>query len=342
MSKLSIRDIAKDLNISIATVSYIMNGKAKEKRISEAMTKKVQKYLKEKNFRPNHTAKSLRTGKTMLICFFVENIADNFFSNMAEQLEELAYEKGYRLLLCSTNNLTVKAKELINTFRNRNVDAYIITPPPGIEKDIEHLIADKVPVILFDRYFENVDSSYVGMDNMESTFKAINHLYENGFKNIAFVTLDSTQIQMTDRTKGYEKALEEAHKKPIIKKIPYSLPVAENISDEIAEFIKSNPTIDAVFFATNYLAVSGLEAINKLALKIPEDLGVIVFDDNDLFRIHQPTITAVSQPIKGMAVELVNLILTHLANEDNYEVQKIVVPSTLIIRQSSVRNSKTK
>lgn len=186
MRKMSIRDIAKDLNISIATVSYIMNDKAKEKRISEAMRKKVQKYLKEKKFRPNHVAKSLRTGKSRMICFMVESLADNFFANIVEHLEELAYEKGYRLFLCSTNNNTAKTRELINTFRNINVYAFIITPSPEIENDIKQLLVDKIPVILFDRNFENVASSYVGIDNIECTYNAINHLLENGFKNICF------------------------------------------------------------------------------------------------------------------------------------------------------------
>ena len=337
MRKMSIRDIAKDLNISIATVSYIMNGKAKEKRISDAMTKKVQKYLKEKNFRPNHIAKSLRTGKSRMICFMVESIADNFFANVAEHLEELAYEKGYRLFLCSTNNNTAKTKELINTFRNIKVDAFIITPSPEIENEIKQLIADKIPVILFDRFFDNVAASYIGGDNLESIYNAINHLLENGFKNIAFVTIDSNQIHITDRTKGYIKALKEDNKKPVIKMIQSPLPDSEIIRDEIVDFIKNNLTIDAVFFATNKLAVSGLEAIHKSALNIPSDIGVIVFDDNDLFRIHNPSITTILQPVKRMAEELMNLIFAHLLNEDVYVPKKIIVQSALKIRQSSVR-----
>lgn len=337
MKKISIKDIAQQLNISTATVSYILNGKAKEKRIGDELAKKVRKYIKDINYEPNQLAQSLRTGKTNIICLMVEDIADQFFAALAGHIETIAYERGYKIIYCSTKNNTDKAKELIKTFKLRNVDGYIITPPLGIENEIKNLIKSKVPVILFDRYYEDVNVSYVGMNNLESSYNAINHLYEQGYKNIACVTLDSTQTQMQDRLKGYKNFLKEHKQKPIVKKFSYSDRMKNQIVDGITKMIKRHPKIDAIFFATNYLAISGLEALNNLGVIIPNQIGIVVFDDNDLFRIHQPSITAVTQPINEMSDQLINILLEHMGSDENYLAKSKVLPATLTIRQSSVR-----
>src|ERR1700759_110070 len=114
MKKILIRDIAEQLNISTATVSYILNGKAKEKRISNDLTKRVQDFVAANNYQPNQLAQSLRTGKTNVICLMVEDIADLFFAGVAGHIEDIAYERGYKIMYCSTKNDTQKAKELIN------------------------------------------------------------------------------------------------------------------------------------------------------------------------------------------------------------------------------------
>jgi LacI family transcriptional regulator len=337
MKKLSIKQLAKELNISTATISYVINGKAREKRISEELEERIQKYVKEHNYIPNHQASSLRSGKTKIICLMVEDIADVFFAGVAGLIEQIAYDKGYKIIYCSTKNDTAKTKELISTFFSRNVDGYIITPPNGIEKDIKSLLNEKIPVVTFDRYLNEPNVSYVGMDNLDSSYKATKHLLEQGFKNIAFITLESNQSQMHERLEGYEKAINEAGKKTIIEKIDYAQRHEELPVTKIVELLQTDPNIDALYFATNYLAVSGLKAINKVGLKLGENIGMVVFDDSDLFMVHQPTITAVAQPIESMSVQLINILLSHLEKVDAYTPQKVIVPGELIIRESSIK-----
>lgn len=337
MKKILIRDIAEQLNISTATVSYILNGKAKEKRISPDLTKRVQDFVAANNYQPNQLAQSLRTGKTNVICLMVEDIADQFFAGVAGHIEDIAYERGYKIMYCSTKNDTQKAKELINTFKSRNVDGYIITPPPGIEEDVQSLLNEKSPVILFDRYYTKVKSSYVVMNNYESCYQATTHLFEQGYQNIAFVTLDSTQVQMTDRLDGYTACVKKHKRKPFIKQFDYSHRGEESIVKELMGMMQEHPETDAIFFATNYLATSGLEALSRLKLQIPNEVGVIAFDDNDLFRIHQPSITAVAQPVHEMSVQLINLLLQRIQSEEEIPAQSEVITGHLIIRESSVK-----
>lgn len=334
--KLSIRDIASDLNISKTTISFILNGKAKENRISDALVERVLKYVEEKNYRPNQLAKSLSTGKTMIIGLMVEKISDYFFAQIAYHIEELAYHSGYKIIYCSTDNDVQKTRELINLFRDRHVDGYIITPPAGIEKDVQSLLDDGLPVVLFDRYFPDVESSYVVLDNYKASYDAVAYLHQKEYKNIALVILDSDQSQMHGRQQGYFDAL-TAHNLPaLVKRVPFTNDSDQTVK-ELVKFIKKNPQIDALFFSTNYLTFSGIKALNQLKIKTPEDIAVVAFDDHDVFNIYSPTITAVCQPINELARESIRILLHELSGGQPKIIQKTIVPAKLIERDSTVR-----
>ncbi|MGJ1206515.1 LacI family DNA-binding transcriptional regulator, partial [Sphingobacterium lactis] len=129
--RILISDIAKNLGVSVTTVSFILNGKAKEKRISEGLTKRVLDYVKKVGYKPNQLAQSLRTGQSKILGLIVEDISNPFFSNVAKYIERIAYDNGYHIIYCSMDNDETKAKELIQLFYDRQVDGYIITPPEG-------------------------------------------------------------------------------------------------------------------------------------------------------------------------------------------------------------------
>lgn len=337
--KLSIADIARQLNISKTTVSFVLNGKAAEYHISETLEKRILDYIQEVDYRPNQFAQALRTGKTKIIGMMVEDISDPFFASVARMIEESAYRKGYKIVYCSTENDTQKTKDFIQVYRTRQVDGYIIAPPQGIEKEIQSLLDDNLPVVLFDRTIPGLETDDVLVDNFKSAYDAMHHFIKNGYKNISMITLESDQVQMTDRVRGYKKAMDEIMAPHRIKKIIYH-DDKENSINEIQEYIASNPKLDAVFFATNYIADNGLEAIRNLRLNIPNELGVIVFDDYNLFRLFTPSITAISQPIKEISEQTIGLMLARLEeNKKLTKYQHIVLPTTLMVRESSVTKS---
>ncbi len=340
--KLSIKDIAKELNVSITTVSFILNGKAKDMRISDQLIEKVNLFIREKNYQPNQFARSLRTGKTKMIALFVEDIADSFFASIARLIEESAYEKGYKIIYCSTEDDLERTKELIGLFKSRNVDGYIITPPKGIEKDVKQLLHEELPFVLFDRYFPKITTDYVIIDNYKGAYSAIQHFWEQGFKNIAFITLDSDQTQMVDRLKGYKAAVNEYKLAEYILKIPFKSD-AEKVIEQFTAFLSGHKNLDAVLFATNYLAVKGFETLRNLELKIPQDLAVIAFDDHEFFKVFNPPITAVAQPMKELSDHLISILLKKLHPEGNSQTlsqEHVVLPAKLIVRNSSIKEVK--
>lgn len=337
--KVSIHDIAKQLNISAATVSFVLNGKATEKRISEEMEQKVLQHVKVLGYRPNRVAKSLRTGKSKIIGMLVEGIADPFFSGIARIVEEQAYKLDYKIFYASTENEPKIAKDIIGAFRDTQVDGYIIVPPPGIEDEIQALMDDNLPVVLFDRYFPGLATCNIVVDNFDGVYQAMRHFTKNDYKNIAFVTIHSMQTQMRDRLNGYHHAINENGLAPLVKAISFDLkPDQEKITHEVSRFLEANPQIDAILFATNYLAISGLEAIKQLGLTVPGDIAVIGFDDNTHFSLFSPSITAVAQPVQEISDQVMQQLMACLTGDEKVPEKKTIVLQTkLIIRESSQR-----
>lgn len=335
MGKLSIKDIAQQCNTSITTVSFVLNGRAEEKRISKELKERILKTIEDTGYKQNQFARGMRTGKTNIIGLIIEDISNAFFSAVARIIEENAYKRGYKIIYCSTDDNTEKTKELIKLFIERNLDGYIITPPKGIEDEIQSLINKKIPVVLFDRYFPGLETDYVVVDNFNGAKKAVQHLFDTGFVNIGLITTTSDLTQMQERLDGYEEAIAENGKNPKILKIPFDNSAEQNI-ETISSYLKKNKDLDAIFFSTNYLAFRGLEAINKLKIKIPEDIAIVAFDDQEFFKIYNPSITAVSQPIKDISIKLIDILLQKMESIDK-PIEKVILPTNLIIRNSSIK-----
>jgi len=328
--KILISDIAKDLGISVTTVSFILNDKAKEKRISEGLTKRVLDYVQKVGYKPNELAKSLRTGKTKIIGLVIEDISNPFFANIARLIEAKAYSRGYRIIYCSTDNQPDKAIELIQLFRDRHVDGYIVTPSEGVRDTIESLQHSQLPLVLFDRYIPGLDSNHVITDNVRGAYDATAHLAQQGCRRIAMITLYSAQTQMRDRMNGYMRAIDTYKLQPYVKKVNLH-DDEQTVIDDFRAFLEDQQP-DAVFFATNYLAIAGLKAIKQYNLPLP---AVVSYDDHTLFKLFTPTITAVSQPIEAIANELINILLNQLDGKEKGPKQ-VMLPSELIIRESSL------
>lgn len=325
--RLSISDIANDLGVSVTTVSFILNGKAKEKRISDALAKRVQDYVKKVDYKPNQLAKSLRTGKSKSIGLLVEDISNPFFANIADRIEKMAYDHGYHIIYCSMNNDEQRAKELIQLFHDRQVDGFIIAPTEGLSDVINDLIKRSVPVVLFDRPLADVDTHTVLSENVEGAYQGTMYLLEKKkAKRIGFVTTNSTQSQMKGRLEGYMKAVDKVGMDLLVKKINPSLK-EEEVIEQLESFVLDNK-LDAVLFATNYLAMSGLKTIKRYNMQIDK---LVSFDENTAFALVEPPVSAISQNIQEIANEVVRILVNQI-NGKSSGMEKVIVPCNLIER----------
>lgn len=333
-----IHDIAKHLEVSIATVSLVLNGKAKEHRISDALAERVLAYVEEVGYKPNQLAKSLRTGKTHVIGLIMEDISNPFFATVAWLIERHAFARGYRILYCSTDNDTAKAKDLIAMFQDRHIDGYIIAPPAGVEPEIEALLKSGIPTVLFDRYLPGLATDYIVVDGEAGVHQATRHLLDQGLTRVAFLTTESEQTQMASRLHGYTRAMHELALPPNVQRIPLAFEGDKEKSiAAIYQFLQENPACEGIVFANNSLTIYGLEAIARLGRRIPQELAIVSFDDNDLFRLHSPTITAIAQPVEVLAEMLINVLLEKLTTDQPTPpaMQQVVLPLALVVRGSS-------
>jgi LacI family transcriptional regulator len=338
MKKVSIKDIAQMAGVASSTVSFVLNGKARKMRISETVEKRVFEVARNAGYYPNQLAISLRTGKSKTLGLIVENIGNLFFATLAKTIEEEAEQYGYRVVYCSTENNASKGKELINMLSQRQVDGYLITPAPHMEEDIQQLVQLQRPVVLIDRYLPTVDASHVLVNNAEAVGQGMSHLFSQGYREIGFVTVDLDVMQMEQRLDGYIGALSKEGirlNKDNILKIPYTHQREEAV-ELIMTLLKNNPQLDALFFATNYLGILGLESISRLKMCIPQDIAVISFDDHDIFRLYPPGITSIQQPVEAIAKKAVALLMDQCENGDNkFPHTEVELAAKLIVRGST-------
>jgi LacI family transcriptional regulator len=331
----SIKDIARSLGVSPSSVSIVLNGKAKEKRISDELASKILKASQLMGYFPNQAAVSLRTGQSKTIGLLVENISNNFFSYLAKTIEDEVRMFGYNVVYCSTENDPRKGSELIQMLYNQQVDGYLITPTVGMEADIKKLVDRKKPVVLMDRYLESIDLPYVLADNSKGMKDGMEILIKAGYRKVGFVTNDLDLVQMRERERAYKEALDLADilidEKKILK-LKYTFLKDEAIKS-ISDFLEVSD-LDAIFFATNYIGIYGLQSIHNLKIKIREGLGVICFDDHDIFSLHTPAITAIRQPIKEIAITAVRILMGQLGLLQNVQDYQVLLPTKIIFRNS--------
>ncbi len=335
MKQLSIKDIARMVGVVPSTVSFVINGKEKEMRISEEMADKIRKTIKETGYVPNRSAASLRTGKTHVIGLIVEDISNSFFSMLAKAIEDMAYKAGYRVVYCSTENDDKKGTELIKML-SKQVDGFIITPSSGMKEEVIKLKKSKKPVVLLDRYFADVDLPCVLVNNKGSISKGVELLVQKGYKKIAFVVTALDQMQMKERLSAFQHSIKKSglYQSRFILKLPFS---TEDSAYEtgIRTFLEKNEDVDALFFATNYLSIDGLKVLQQLKWKIPDRVAVLSFDDHEIFKLYSPAITAINQPIAEIARQGVEILTQYMHEQVNGKKDEaLLLDAELIPRES--------
>ncbi len=333
--RVTLKDIAEKVGVSTALVSYVVNGREKEKRVGAAVVLKIREALVEMNYKPHHIARSLRKGTTNTIGLIVTDIANPFFSSMTRFIEDEASKAGYTLIIGSSDENCTKTETLIDILLNRQVDGFILVPAEGCSDIIKYLLDEKIPVVLVDRYIPELVTNYVVLDNYTASYNATNHLITRGYKRIGMIAYKSSMIHMRDRVSGYQEAMHDngLGKNVWIRYVRYER-LESDMNKAIASIIsKSGQKIDALFFVTNTLSISGLYKIREFQLRVPEDIALIGFDGNEAFDFFYSPLTYVEQPLGEMSREAVRILLEQIAMSK--KISNVRLQSKLIIRNSS-------
>jgi len=336
MKRVSQKDIAKIVGVSTALVSYVLNGKGKEKRIGEELAKKIHQTAKDLNYQPNEIARSLKNGLTKTIGLVVADIANPFFGQLARYIEDEAGKFGYSVIIGSSDEVVEKSELLINTLINRQVDGLIISPAEGTEDQINGILEKNIPLILVDRFFPEISTNYIVIDNYQSSYIATSYLIKKGFKKIALVAYKSSLIHMIERKRGYTEAMKINNLANNVNIIEVSSQNTKtDIENACLDVIVSEKKFDAFIFATNMLSIEGLYCLHKNNIKIPDDIGFIGYDGGDCFNLFYSPITYIEQPIQEIAKESVKRLMECFVNgESSSKTLHVILKSNLIIQNS--------
>jgi len=337
LKKKSLHDIAADLGVSKTLVSFVLNGRGNEKGISPETQKKVLQKAKDFNYKPNHFARGLRLGKTQTIGLIVADISNKFYAKIARQIEIIASQNNYNLIISSSDEDPEKEVALINMLRDRNIDGLIISTTQKNAAIFSQMKKEKYPFVLIDRNMPKASFNFVGCDNYQGAYDATKHILDNGFKKIGLLKISPVHLSsIKERELGYRAAFKDRGLRmngKYVRTIDFN-DIRDSVRDALRELLQPPLAIDAVFSLNNNITVACMECFNEMNLRIPQDIALLSFDDIELYRFSYPTITAVAQPVAEIGEVAVNLLLDEI-NGISVEKKQVILPVNLVQRRSS-------
>ncbi|MFI2742928.1 LacI family DNA-binding transcriptional regulator [Zhouia sp. PK063] len=337
MRKLTLKQIAKELNVSIATVSKALRD---SKEISKETKEKIQAFAKFYNYKPNSIALSLLNKKTKNIGVIIPEIIHHFFATVISGIENIALKEGYNVIICVSNESFDKEVVNIDTLANGSIDGFIMSISKETQKreDYEHIqeaIDQGMPIVMFDRVVENVFCDKVIINDTEGSYKAVEHLINEGRRNIALITTPDYVSVGKLRTQGYINALKNYNyllKEELIIKV-------EN-DEDIVKHVKhlfDHEEFDAVFAVNEIFAVSVMHEALERNIKIPEQLSVIGFTNGLLAQNSYPRLSTINQHGFEIGQESAKLLIDKLEERTEVDAYTTKIIKTTLVERASTK-----
>ncbi len=335
--KVTLKQIAKELDVSISTVSKSLRDSSE---ISEDTRLKVQAFAKLYNYKPNLIALSLKNKKTKTIGIIIPEIVHHFFATVISGIEHVANEKGYNVIVCLSDESFDKEVINMEMLANGSIDGFIMSLSKETQqrKDFHHIsevINQGMPVVMFDRVTNDVLCDKVIIDDSLAAHQAVESLINNGMKKIGLITtVDYVSVGKL-RTDGYVKAL-LSNGIHLNNDLIVKIEDIDNCSTQIEELISKNE-LDSIFAVNELFAVTAIKIAKKLQRNVPEDIAVIGFTDGIISNYSSPSITTVSQNGIKMGNKAAQMLIERLESEDEENEQYIteVIETHLVQREST-------
>jgi LacI family transcriptional regulator len=339
-NKATIRDIARELNVTASTVSRALND---HPRISENTKKAVIKIAKQLNYQPHRIAAALRNGKSYIIGVIIPTADRNFFGSIVRGIEEVANSAKYQVMICQTYEDPEKEAAAIEALLNSRVDGIIASLSKRTE-DFTHFAKVKskgTPLILFDRSNDELGVSHVVIDDFLGGYKAVEHLILQGCRRIAhFTNIQKINIYK-ERLRGYRAALED-----------YGIPFKEELviesnlqlkdgRESMQRLLEFSELPDAVFSSSDLGAMGALQVLKENNIAVPQTVSLVGFSNEPFTMFSDPPLTSVDQHTMRMGNTASEIFLEEVkaSSQEKFIPKKIVLMPELVIRESSLRNT---
>lgn len=334
MAKIDIVQIAKVLNISKSTVSRAFRDSAD---INPKTKERILKLAKELNYQPNYYASNLKEQKSKTIAIVLPELANNYFTQIIQGAEREAKKQGYHILIFVTDDDISKERDFIRSLASGRVDGVIMSVS-GESTDhsyLESINYDHLPIVLFDRIYDDINLPKIVTDDYESSFMATEHLIQSGCQRIAYFVINKELSIGKTRLQGYEDALKK-YKIPLRKRLIVDCSNSYEENNEIIEtaILKQKP--DGILASVERLAFSTYYVCQRIGVKIPEDIKIIAFSSLEIAGLLNPPLSVVRQPAFQIGERAAATLLKQLTGETLQENEKFVtMHSDLVIKDSS-------
>ncbi len=338
MGKINLRTLASQLNLSASTVSKALMD---SHEISTETKQRVHEMATELNYVPNSYASSLRRKKSTTIAVVLPEVADSFFSLAINGIESVAREKGYHVLIYLTHESFAREQSILKDFQGGRVDGILMSvsreTPNG--DHVKEIAAQGIPVVFFDRVCEEMDTAKITTDDFESSYKATQHLIEQGCKQIAYLSISESLSISNKRMMGYREALTDHH----IRQYPSDIVACNNDAEQhllaIKKMMLQKRRPDGIVASVEKLATAVYIACKQLGILIPRQVKVISFSNLETAAILNPSLTTITQPAFDMGRAAATLLMKAL-NKPNFSLKQesLVIPSVITVRDSTAQD----
>lgn len=333
--KITLKKIAAEFNVSIATVSKALND---SHDISTKTKEKIQEFAKKHHYKPNKVALSLLNKKTKTLGVIIPNIMNSFFTEVFVGIEEKATELGYSLISCISNESYEKELNTVELLKSGTIDGFIVSiaEETQINKNFTHLIDainEGVPIVLFDRVTDEIECDKVIVNDFEGARHATEHLIKTGCKKIALVSVIDNLSVGKLRVEGYKKALSDNFIS-IDEKIIVRLTKKEDFETSM-KIILADKNIDGLLCLEESSALESLKLIKSMKYKIPQEMSIICFTNGKLPQYVSPTITTISQHGKYIGETATKMLVDRIESKQEIEFSTKIIKTSLIERETT-------
>jgi LacI family transcriptional regulator len=330
---LKISDVARHASVSPATVSRVLNG---DPRVGEAYRRRVLRAVEELDYRPNVLARNLRRQRTATIGVVVPDIENPHFGEWVRSVEDRAFDAGYRVLVCNTDETAEKQRAYLEALIDERVLGVIISPSDPGDGEISRLLDLGIPVVACDREVSDARADAVLADNVKAMRIGTDLLIAEGHERIAFIGGRTDVETGAERLAGYEMAMRAAGLETQVLDGDFRLERAEAA---VAGLLAREPRPTAVIVANNLMTLGALRAIRDAGLRVPADIALLGVDDPPWSALVDPPLTTLAQPVRAMAADAMELLLQRVRRERE-QPRRIVHPFELRPRESTCQPSR--
>lgn len=330
----TIKDIAKELGVSVSTVSRALQDKPE---ISDETKQLVRETAAKLQYRPNTMAVALKTRKTYSIGVVVPQIVSFFYATVVQGIEQVANELGYQVFVSSSNEDMIKEMQNVYGFLDHRVDGMIVSLSKATDEfvHIHRIEGDNVPLVLFDRTSKEINVPKVVANDADAAYMAVSHLIENGAKRVALITGPEHMLIGRNRFRGYRAALTN-HGLPIDNSLIVRCNLTvDNAKQATSELLNLKNRPDAIFGINDDVAIGALYAIKEKGLSIPDDVAVVGFSNSRRSSYMEPALSTLDQNPLKIGILAAKLLFDQIEGKPVAEGKEIIVPATLIVRASS-------